>query len=277
MEKHYNFNIMKNISLSLIKKTVIVAALWLVSTTMLAVNVTHLTTEYMKNPLGIDVSHPRFAWQMQSDRYGAAQTAYRLVVASSLSDLEKGSYVYDTGKVKSSSSVGIAYGGDVLRPSTRYYWKVTVWDEKGVSTDSQSDWFETGLLGSSWHNAMWIGSQKYILSKYRGRFVIDYDFLLQKKSNRSVFLFGAKSESDCLSLTIETSKAGTKLLFGHIAGGTSVVDNVEDITAVIPADKKTNLHHVNLAVSGARQYDVAITIDGQCIKCSKTGKESFVS
>ena len=44
--------------------------------------ITNLTCEYRTNPLGIDVTVPRLSWQMQSDRRGARQVAYRLRAAS---------------------------------------------------------------------------------------------------------------------------------------------------------------------------------------------------
>jgi alpha-L-rhamnosidase len=45
--------------------------------------ISDLTCEYQINPLGIDVLHPRLAWQMQSDQRGAYQTAYQILVANS--------------------------------------------------------------------------------------------------------------------------------------------------------------------------------------------------
>ena len=92
----------------------------------------NLQVEYQTNPLGIDVSQPRFNWQMESDRYGACGQAYRLWVADSPEQLAAGRYIYDSGKVLSGESVGVVYQGKALQPSTRYYWKVSVWDESGT-------------------------------------------------------------------------------------------------------------------------------------------------
>ena len=61
----------------------------------------NLQVEYQTNPLGIDVSQPRFNWQMESDRYGACGQAYRLWVADSPEQLAAGRYIYDSGKVLS--------------------------------------------------------------------------------------------------------------------------------------------------------------------------------
>ena len=47
------------------------------------IRVTHLRTEYAQNPLGIDVVHPRLSWWLESERSGARQTAYQIVVGRS--------------------------------------------------------------------------------------------------------------------------------------------------------------------------------------------------
>ena len=44
------------------------------------VRIWNLKIEYMENPLGIDEKRPAFHWQMESKRYGAAQSAYRILV-----------------------------------------------------------------------------------------------------------------------------------------------------------------------------------------------------
>ena len=257
-----------------VRRFIIVGILLLVSNTIMSTSIVRLTTEFMKNPMGIDVSHPRFAWQMQSDKYGAAQTAYRVVVSSSRSELDNGFYVFDTGKVNSSSSIGIVYSGDALRPSTRYYWKVTVWDEKGNVLQSEPNWFETGLLDADWHNAKWIGSSQYLLSKYRASFVIDYQFRLEKKSNKAVFVFGAKSPSNYLMLTIDLSN-GARFNLGHVYGKSVVTDYDEDILSLIPENKKKATHSVRLSVMGGDNYDIGVTIDGQRVKCSKANKDNI--
>ena len=86
-----------------------------------AQEITRLTTEYMDRPMGIDVTQPVFGWQMQSDRYGAAQTAYRIVFATSEENLENGTYTYDSGTVNSPTSVcraGAKGPSSSMSPST---------------------------------------------------------------------------------------------------------------------------------------------------------------
>ncbi len=121
--------------------------------------ITHLTTEYRDNPLGIDVAHPRLAWQLHTDRPGARQTAYRVLAASQLELLRAGQPdVWDSGKIDSEQSVQVVYAGQALQARQRVYWHVIVWDETGAAVQSDSAWFEVGLLNSADWQAQWIGS-----------------------------------------------------------------------------------------------------------------------
>ena len=88
--------------------------------------VSNLTCEYRTNPLGIDVLQPRLSWQLESDRRGTHQTAYRILVGASETDLSGGSRLWDTGKVPSDQSIHVAYAGPGLVSGQRVYWKVLV-------------------------------------------------------------------------------------------------------------------------------------------------------
>lgn len=121
--------------------------------------ITHLTTEYRSNPLGIDVPNPRLAWQMETDRYGARQTAYR-VRAANQPDLLTANKpdLWDSCRIDSDQSVHVAYAGHALHSRQRVYWQVTVWDETGSALDSDPAWFELGLLHPTDWQAQWVGS-----------------------------------------------------------------------------------------------------------------------
>lgn len=118
------------------------------------VTVTKLTADAEANPLGVDAARPRLAWQLLAHERGQRQTAYEVVVATST-----GNPVWSTGKVASAESTGIPYGGPALRPATRYFWQVRVWDGDGrPSPWSRTAWWETGLLSEGdWAGADWIG------------------------------------------------------------------------------------------------------------------------
>lgn len=122
-------------------------------------SLTHLSTEYRTNPLGIDVPNPRFAWKLQTERQGARQTAYQIHAASSLDELNREhADLWDSGRVDSDQSVHVTYAGSTLNARQRVWWKATVWDETGASVTSEPAWFEMGLLNANdWH-AQWIGT-----------------------------------------------------------------------------------------------------------------------
>jgi alpha-L-rhamnosidase len=115
----------------------------------------------VNNPLGIDVANPHLSWQSDSTERNWMQTAYQIVVSTSPSPAfdspgDASAKVWDSGKVMSAESAGIAYGGPKLQPRTRYYWSVRVWDANGRSSDAnESAWWETGLLNQEW-KAKWI-------------------------------------------------------------------------------------------------------------------------
>lgn len=120
---------------------------------------TALECESLDHPLGVDTQQPRLSWKLQDDRRGAAQTAYRVLVADSLAMLAKGvGNVWDSGRVVSNQSVGVVYGGKKLEPEKRYYWQVQVWDQDGNPYPlSEPNWWEMGLVDPTNWRAQWIG------------------------------------------------------------------------------------------------------------------------
>jgi len=124
------------------------------------VNVISLRCEYDTNPLGVDTPAPRFSWIVQSENRGVAQTAYQILVASSLVPLENNTGdLWDSGKINSAQSVNVVYDGKQLRSGQKYYWKVRVWDEDNQPTPySKSVSFQMGMLHASDWQGEWIGA-----------------------------------------------------------------------------------------------------------------------
>lgn len=97
-----------------------------------------LRTEYLGNPLGIDIQHPRLFWNCEG---GIRQSAYQVVCDQ-----------WDSGKV-ASSSMHADYPL-ALSDRERVEWKVRLWDENGVPGDwSAPVFFEMGI--HEWQ-AQWI-------------------------------------------------------------------------------------------------------------------------
>jgi len=154
---------------------------------------TGLTVEYTRTPLGIDVEHPRFGWQIQAPegQRGWIQTAYRIVVND-----PSGTPVWDSEKISQASALAIRYAGSPLQPSTRYSWTVSVWDQNDQEYRSSS-WFETGLMDpdpQAWHGAQWIsgGDEDLVFfSPYLLVFKIRYRLAISEGSSRAGFVYGA--------------------------------------------------------------------------------------
>lgn len=117
-----------------------------------------LKVEQRVNPLGIDVKRPVLSWQSDSTERNWKQTAYEVRVSTTTAGLVSGRPdVWDSGKISSSESVGIPYGGVDLKSRQRYYWTVEVWDGAGRSSRAAiPGWWETGLLEASDWSAKWI-------------------------------------------------------------------------------------------------------------------------
>lgn len=228
-----------------------------------AQEITRLTTEYMDRPMGIDVKQPVFGWQMQSDRYGAAQTAYRIVTATSKENLENGTYTYDSGTVNSPASVCIKYNGPELAPCTRYYWQVLVTDERGKVHESPASWFETGLMGGLWGNAMWIASNKMQLSPYRFDYAIEYD-METAKPGPAKFIFGAPQE-DCYVFVMLDTRDSAKVMLGNALYNKETVQHTLNVSNIIPKADATKKHHIRIEVRGGGNYDMKVSLNGRAL------------
>ncbi len=128
--------------------------------------ITKLQTDSRTDPLGLDDTTPALSWILESARRGAKQTAYRVGVASSVSNIASGKFdVWDSGKV-TSSDTSIVYGAingtggktaSTLKAQTIYYWTVYAWNENGVENrSSQIGTFEMALLGDFGNGNYWI-------------------------------------------------------------------------------------------------------------------------
>ncbi|MEP7279606.1 MAG: family 78 glycoside hydrolase catalytic domain [Bacteroidota bacterium] len=134
----------------------------LVVNTCMAVPVllpSHLTCEYRTNPLGIDVLQPRLSWNIVSKEKNQLQTAYEIVVSDDSNNKEQGKgNVWNTGKILSGNNIHIDYNGKALKPFTRYFWRVKVYDKNGRPSGwSELAFFETAALQPSDWQAKWIG------------------------------------------------------------------------------------------------------------------------
>ncbi|MGX8692633.1 MAG: family 78 glycoside hydrolase catalytic domain [Clostridia bacterium] len=105
-----------------------------------------LRTEYLFDPIGIDIRHPRLMWNCEG---GRTQTAYQIVTENW--DTEN----WDSGKVASSSMQAV-YPKE-LHERERVVWKIRLWDENDEPGEWSGAFFETG-------NTVWMA--KWITGNY---------------------------------------------------------------------------------------------------------------
>lgn len=132
---------------------------------MAQLKVSSLTVEHMKNPTTIDVAQPRLSWVNEAPNTWVReeeQTAYRIVVSSSIENIEKGEYdLWDSGRIPSKQSTLIPYKGKTLQSGQDCFWKVQVWNKnKKVSEWSKIAKWGMGLLDKSDWKAKWIQSKQ---------------------------------------------------------------------------------------------------------------------
>jgi len=123
----------------------------------------NLRCEYIVNPLGIDNPHPRLIWQMADDRQGAEQTAYQLFVGTDSAEVaNRTGNVWNSGKINSNQNL-VNYQGDTLKPFTRYFWSVIIWDQNHKAcSKSPIAFFETGMIECRNWRGSWISDSRDI-------------------------------------------------------------------------------------------------------------------
>lgn len=119
-----------------------------------------LTCENTENPLGIDTPVPFLSWKINSDKRDYKQSGYEIIVSTSPDGPENGKdIVWKSGKVRGTHNINIPYKGKKLKPFTRYYWKVKVYDQYNEASEwSPIVWWETAMMQpGDWQGAQWIG------------------------------------------------------------------------------------------------------------------------
>lgn len=140
------------------KKLLLSALLLLTGSLFANERIARLRCEEMTDPIGIDVLQPRLSWELESDRRGVLQTAYRILVATdkTLLDRDQGD-MWDSGEIESDATSGIKYAGKPLQRNSYYYWKVKANTNKGETAWSEPALWQVGLLQFQDWVGQWIG------------------------------------------------------------------------------------------------------------------------
>jgi alpha-L-rhamnosidase len=120
-----------------------------------------LRCESLGQPLAVEGVAPRLSWRLRDARLGAAQTAWRVIVASSAAQAARGEGdLWDSGRVAGDATTQVPYAGRALPARTDAYWRVQVWDEQNAeSAWSETARFRLGLAGEGDWTAQWIAAQ----------------------------------------------------------------------------------------------------------------------
>lgn len=207
------------------------------------ISVTNLQCEMLTNPEGIDVLKPRLSWQIKSDVNDVKQTAYQIMVASTLENLNTNKAdLWDSGKVSSNESVNIIYNGKKLGDRQNAFWKVTVFTNKGEVKSATTAHFSIGILTyADWKSTRWIGYEKLSkddsisqYSKLSARYLRKEINLKKQVKSAKVYIMGM----GLYELYINGNKIGDQVLAPVPTDYTKNVKyNVFDVTSQLKEGK----------------------------------------
>ncbi|MBX2843782.1 MAG: family 78 glycoside hydrolase catalytic domain [Flammeovirgaceae bacterium] len=174
---------------------------------------TNLTVELIREPdkTTINDSKPEFGWEVPKEAVN--QKAYQILVASSSNLLADNiADIWNSGRVQTSMSTDVEFGGEPLKADTQYFWKVRIFDQDNRLTEySEPQAFKTGAYEGniSTHNFFQVEKIKPVT--------------ISKKDDGSYFVDFGKDAFATLRLDYKTDKAetltirlGEKLLEGNI-------------------------------------------------------------
>lgn len=156
----------------------------------------NIKTEYLKSPIGIDISNPRIFWNCDE---GITQTAYRIVTDD-----------YDSGKVKSddmSCTLPVKYQG-----GKRVDFKIRLWDENDNEGEWATDCFEYGIdkWRADWITGDYKPDNKVIKTKNKIKnsfFLQGVDFLINAKKEDKVTRYPVDCFKHSFNIDKEIKKA----------------------------------------------------------------------
>ncbi|MDA6068298.1 glycoside hydrolase family 78 protein [Flavobacterium sp. AC] len=207
------------------------------------IGVTNLQCEMLSNPEGIDVVQPRLSWQINANVSDVKQTAYQIIVSSTLENLNanKGD-LWDTGKVQSNASVNIIYNGKRLENRQNAFWKVILWTNKGEIQSVDKAHFSMGIMNyADWKSTRWIGYEKASAgdsisqySKLSARYLRKEINLKKQVKSAKVYIMGM----GLYELYINGNKIGDQVLAPVPTDYTKNVKyNVFDVTSQLKEGK----------------------------------------
>ena len=122
---------------------------------------------------------------MLDSRKGAFQHAYRIYVGTDSVQLaNKTGIVWESGNVSAQNSL-TTYKGASLRPFTKYFWRLELWDKDGKLLPVATSSFETGMMGMENWKGTWISDRNDINTRPAPYFRKVFEPAKQIKSARA--------------------------------------------------------------------------------------------
>jgi alpha-L-rhamnosidase len=180
----------------------------------------------LNNPLGVDGARPRLFWTLRHPQRRQRQKAYRIVV-SSTPDLSANSIgdLWDSGRVDSSATTHIPYGGIPLQSMQTCFWRSQWWDNENRLSDlSEVATFELGLLHPDDWKAKWISKKEcreftskgtVLLGEFLGDYINAYAVYLRKTFEITKPVVRARANVcglGCYEMTINGLRIGDRVL-----------------------------------------------------------------
>jgi hypothetical protein len=194
----------------------------------------------------ISRKQPFFGWVVNSDQNNTVQTAYQILVASSLENIRKNTGdCWDSGKLNGDQSINVVYAGKELQPNTVYFWKVKTWDNHGIeSAFSSVSQFKTAAVLTD-----------YATSRYPLQKQDVYPVAIKSLSNSAWFVDFGKAAFGTIRLTL-LGKTESDTVLVHL--GEAQKDG--RINRIPGGTIRYSVHKLILK-SGWNTYEIAINPD----------------
>ena len=178
-----------------------------------AADARQLRCEYLTDPMGLHETKPRLSWIVSAERRDEHQTAYQVVVASSLAELGRNrGDLWDSGKVDSEETAQIVYAGRPLASREPCFWKVRVWDRDGKAGPwSKPGQWTMGLLQPSDWSAQWIFAEPATPPASQAKLVIRRAVYLPVQGEGSMdvtALLASRVKDNALSIGVNNQTFG---------------------------------------------------------------------
>ena len=130
----------------------------------LDVTITNPNVEQQVHEQALATAQPRFSWNYETTENEVVQQNYRIIVATTAENAQKGiGDLWDSGVVSSSQMLYIPYAGKELKSRDKAFWKVittiTAKGGKKAKLASEVKSFEISLLNQKDWQAKWIGHE----------------------------------------------------------------------------------------------------------------------